>query len=473
MGKHNDDAAAVMVKTRHFKTKRDQVRLGDYVYAHVVIAGQELELPAEVLDVRQQLCDDGTRQTSLYVHYENRDRRLDEWIMLDRVLDKSPVTAKTITRRREIEQPLTRSQRRIQEEFSHIPKSINDLDATTAKLEKQHEERTKIKNVQRVVIGSWEADVWYYSPYPTAVVDGFVETLYICEFCLFYYTDYQKYSKHITTGCVRRQPPGQVIYRHNNLEVYEVFGNVYKLYCQCLCLLSKLFLDHKTLYYEVENFRFYVLCEVDDQGAHLVGHFSKEYGTNNNLACIMVLPCHQRKGYGKLLIQLSYALSTLENRIGTPEKPLSDLGKVSYRSYWWWILMNAIEENGWVNGCLVSELSSKTHVHPDDIISTLSALQMIKLSQANYGDDIVLCSPQILNHCKKLPFCKAPKLEIQKQNLRWSTNEELVPVLKEKEVLKHFEKHSPSLTPSGDAEMTPTPEQKEPEKIKKKLVKKI
>lgn len=47
------------------------------------------------------------------------------------------------------------------------------------------------------------------------------------------------------------------------------------MYCQNLCLLAKLFLDHKTLYFDVEPFLFYVLCEVDKVGAHLVGYFSK------------------------------------------------------------------------------------------------------------------------------------------------------------------------------------------------------
>ena len=40
--------------------------------------------------------------------------------------------------------------------------------------------------------------------------------------------------------------------------------------------MAKLFLDHKTLYFDVEPFLFYILCEVDKQGAHIVGYFSKE-----------------------------------------------------------------------------------------------------------------------------------------------------------------------------------------------------
>ena len=38
------------------------------------------------------------------------------------------------------------------------------------------------------------------------------------------------------------------------------------MYCQSLCLLSKLFLDHKTLYYDVDPFLFYVLTEKDSDG---------------------------------------------------------------------------------------------------------------------------------------------------------------------------------------------------------------
>lgn len=80
-----------------------------------------------------------------------------------------------------------------------------------------------------------------------------------------------------------RHPPGDEIYRETaeggqgcGISVYEVDGKTNKVYCQNLCLLSKLFLDHKTLYYDVDPFMFYVLCEVDDGGAHIVGYFSKE-----------------------------------------------------------------------------------------------------------------------------------------------------------------------------------------------------
>ena len=60
--------------------------------------------------------------------------------------------------------------------------------------------------------------------------------------------------------------------------VHEIQGDIPDLkvashsqvYCQNLCLLSKLFLDHKTLYYDVDPFLFYVMCERDAAGYHMV-----------------------------------------------------------------------------------------------------------------------------------------------------------------------------------------------------------
>jgi histone acetyltransferase MYST1 len=110
----------------------------------------------------------------------------------------------------------------------------------------------------------------------------------------------------------------------------------------------------------------------------LVGYFSKEKFSPEeyNLACILTLPPHQKKGFGKFLISLSYELSKLEGKVGSPEKPLSDLGKLSYRSYWTYVLLTTLKEHK-DEHLSIRDLSRLTSIKTEDIISTLQALGMI------------------------------------------------------------------------------------------------
>ena len=108
--------------------------------------------------------------------------------------------------------------------------------------------------------------------------------------------------------CKMRHPPGDEIYRDGTISVFEVDGRKNKIYCQNLCLLSKMFLDHKSLFYDVEPFLFYVMTEADDSaGSRFVGYFSKEKRSpkDYNVSCIMTLPVRQRRGWGNLLIDFS------------------------------------------------------------------------------------------------------------------------------------------------------------------------
>jgi len=97
-----------------------------------------------------------------------------------------------------------------------------------------------------------------------------------------------------------------------------------------------------------------------------------------NLSCIVTLPIYQRKGYGFFLISFSYLLSQRENRLGSPEKPLSDLGLLSYRSYWKTAIANAILEvlNRGTN-VSIQELSRRTGMTDDDVISGLEGLNAL------------------------------------------------------------------------------------------------
>lgn len=163
-----------------------------------------------------------------------------------------------------------------------------------------------------------------------------------------------------------------------SLSIYEIRGSENKLYCQNLSLLSKLFLDHKSIYFDVSPFIFYVLVENNSSGAHFVGYFSKELSSLSdfNLACIMVLPCFQKTGYGQLLISLSYYISKQLNKIGTPEVPLSDLGRLSYKSYWTSVLLEILIKYK----CNISlkELSELTYIKYEDVVYTLNELGLIK-----------------------------------------------------------------------------------------------
>ena len=145
----------------------------------------------------------------------------------------------------------------------------------------------------------------------------------------------------------------------------------------------------KTLYYDVDLFLFYVLCEVDERGYHIVGYFSKEKCSEEgyNLACILTLPAYQRKGYGKMLISFSYELSKKEGKVGTPERPLSDLGLVSYRGYWTRELL-AILKDPSRQVMSIKDLSELTMIKTEDIISTLQHLNLLAYQKGAY----VICA---------------------------------------------------------------------------------
>jgi histone acetyltransferase MYST1 len=275
----------------------------------------------------------------------------------------------------------------------HISSNNPDL---ADELEAEHHEITKVKNITQIVMGKYIVEAWYYSPFPPPYHE--VETLYICEYCLKYARGPKFFYKHCLE-CTHKSPPGDEIYREGNISVYELDGKDHRVYCQNLCLLAKLFLDHKTLYYDVDPFYFYVITEVDHEGAHIVGYFSKEKvsAEDYNLACILTFPQYQKCGYGKFIISLSYELSKREGKPGSPEKPLSDLGKISYRSYWTHVLLNLFSTQSGEENLQIKDISLMTGIKTEDIISTLQSLNMIRFWK---GQHVVFVMQDFLNKFK-------------------------------------------------------------------------
>lgn len=143
----------------------------------------------------------------------------------------------------------------------------------------------------------------------------------------------------------------------------------------------------KTLYYDVTPFLYYVMvhlrsfvplpsadsflqCQRDSTGCHIIGYFSKEKESadNYNVACILTLPQHQRHGYGKLLIEFSYELSKKEGKLGSPEKPLSDLGLLGYRAYWAETIIELLLTTN--DDISIDDIAQKTSITHADVMNT-------------------------------------------------------------------------------------------------------
>uniref|UniRef100_H3A8L0 Histone acetyltransferase n=1 Tax=Latimeria chalumnae TaxID=7897 RepID=H3A8L0_LATCH len=359
-------------------------------------------------EVIQSRLNEQEGREEFYVHYVGFNRRLDEWVDKNRLALtktlKEAVQKNTDQYMSELsEQPerkITRNQKRKHDEINHVQKTYAEMDPTTAALEKEHEAITKVKYVDKIHIGNYEIDAWYFSPFPEDY--GKQPKLWICEYCLKYMKFEKTYRYHLTQ-CQWRQPPGKEIYRKSNISVYEVDGRDHKIYCQNLCLLAKLFLDHKTLYFDVEPFVFYILTEVDRYGAHIVGYFSKEKESpdGNNVACILTLPPYQRRGYGKFLIAFSkYTLHVRSGATPPPVGPTSEAQNhtASCRAYDFKLPIGQV--------IIFFNSSLMTSITQNDIISTLQSLNMVKYWK---GQHVICVTPKLVEeHLKSAQYKKPP-----------------------------------------------------------------
>ena len=73
-----------------------------------------------------------------------------------------------------------------------------------------HLEYTRYKTVPRIQIGSYRTETWYFSPYPIFYHN--IECLYLCEFCLSFFSIEKEIVRH-SQNCPLFHPPGDEIYR--------------------------------------------------------------------------------------------------------------------------------------------------------------------------------------------------------------------------------------------------------------------
>jgi len=79
------------------------------------------------------------------------------------------------------------------------------------------------------------------------------------------------------------------------------------------------------------------------------------------------------------LIEFSYELSKKEGKLGSPEKPLSDLGLLGYRAYWAEIIIELLLNSGETE-MSIEEMAQKTSITHADVMNTFVKKKIFFLS---------------------------------------------------------------------------------------------
>ncbi|CAB4253242.1 similar to Saccharomyces cerevisiae YOR244W ESA1 Catalytic subunit of the histone acetyltransferase complex (NuA4) that acetylates four conserved internal lysines of histone H4 N-terminal tail [Maudiozyma barnettii] len=412
--KRIDDVKDLIIKAQCWVKKGDEERL------------------AEILSIKSR-----RPPPKFYVHYVNYNKRLDEWVLPDRInLEKDvllPVpkpaeeskTKQKNKKQTQLEKTIQSTTAPTKENTPEVSDmmDLDDLNVqgintddvsredeikklrTSGSMTQNPHVVSQVRNLNKVVMGKYEIEPWYFSPYPIELTDQ--DQIYIDDFTLQYFGSKKQYERY-RKKCTLQHPPGNEIYRDDYVSFFEIDGRMQRTWCRNLCLLSKLFLDHKTLYYDVDPFLFYCMTRRDELGHHLVGYFSKEKESadNYNVACILTLPQYQRKGYGRLLIEFSYELSKKEGKTGSPEKPLSDLGLLSYRAYWTDTLVKLLVEHG--KEITIDEISTISSMTTTDILFTAKSLNILRYYKAQH---IIYLSDEVIERFETLKAKKRRSID--------------------------------------------------------------
>ncbi|KAG7417043.1 Males-absent on the first protein [Fusarium oxysporum f. sp. rapae] len=241
------------------------------------------------------------------------------------------------------------------------------------------------RNIDKVVLGNMCFSTWYPSYYGKEVLGEPSGNLG------------KTGSKDL--GAKDQATGEEIVQDEGEWSIWEVDGEKDGLFCQNLSLFAKLFLDNKSVFFDVTGFNYFLLVytpptrslqtatEPEPPSPRITGFFSKEKMSwdNNNLACILIFPPWQRKGLGALLMGASYEISRREGILGGPEKPISDLGKKGYKRYWAgeiarWLLTINMDSKTPQNEVLVdlSDCSKATWILPEDCLQVLRDMGVVE-----------------------------------------------------------------------------------------------
>ncbi|KAG9234220.1 acyl-CoA N-acyltransferase [Amylocarpus encephaloides] len=320
------------------------------------------------------------------------------------------------------------------------------------------------RNIDNVTFGSLDAitfPAWYRCTYPKQIfgekMDGrkgiVVNDLYVCNKCFAYSKDAPTWARHCR--CCDSGVPGEKIYEHpknKSWSVWEVDGEQEKLFCQNLSLFAKLFIDSKSVLFDVSSFNYYLLVHAADTGSQqIVGFFSKEKISfeQYNLACILIFPPWQKKGLGNILMAISYAICRMEELPGGPEKPISDLGKKGYLKFWGNEICRYLiglketdvkRGNGMID---LERVSRECYIKADDCLALFEAMDGEKDSEPKILQAVE--NEAVTEHTndgeEKTAF--QHRVRIDKALVRaWAAKEglDLLPVVEDRGFLKIYEK---------------------------------
>ncbi|EGC42312.1 histone acetyltransferase [Histoplasma capsulatum var. duboisii H88] len=124
------------------------------------------------------------------------------------------------------------------------------------------------RNVKSVVLGNIRFKTWFHSLYPEELVGKDTDRIYVCRWCFRYSCDKDAYLGHTRFCEHRSSPPGTKVYDWRGYSVWEIDGEDHKLYAQNLSLFAKLFLDHKSVFFDVSSFLYYILVFTNPQDAN-------------------------------------------------------------------------------------------------------------------------------------------------------------------------------------------------------------